>query len=152
MIQVIFVQASPPERANVVRRYYSFFVVRRVVTAACVWLFVPETLGKSLEEVNEVFGDTFVAIHIADRIEPEKLETSDHVETVEVKASREDQRTLCSSREQSVNQASCAKSCCLAYRCPGSIPVLQDAWTVTQSFNCQLVLDSYSDRAGLYCC
>ena len=56
-----------------------------VVTAAGVWFFVPETLGKSLEEVNEVFGDTFVTIHMADRIEPEKLEVSDHVESVEVK-------------------------------------------------------------------
>ena len=57
-----------------------------LVTAAWVWFFVPETLGKSLEEVNEVFGDTFVTIHMADHIEPSKLEISQHVESVELKA------------------------------------------------------------------
>jgi hypothetical protein len=44
------------------------------------------TLGSSLEEVNEVFGDTFVTIHMADQIQPGKLQVAEHVESVDVKA------------------------------------------------------------------
>ncbi len=55
-------------------------------TAVCVWFFVPETINKSLEEINEVFGDTFVTVHMSDSIPAEKLEVSAHVESVELKA------------------------------------------------------------------
>lgn len=74
IIQVILAQASPTALANVGWRYYIFFIVMNVVTAAGVWLFVPETKGKSLEEINEVFGDSFVTVHIDDHVAKEKLD------------------------------------------------------------------------------
>ena len=46
------------------RPYFIVFIVMNVVTAACVSLFVPEKLGTFLEEVNEVFEDIVVTIHI----------------------------------------------------------------------------------------
>jgi sugar porter (SP) family MFS transporter len=74
IIQVILAQASPTALANVGWRYYIFFIIMNVVTAACVWFFVPETKGKSLEEINEVFGDSFVTVHIDEYVAEEKLD------------------------------------------------------------------------------
>lgn len=86
VIQVILAQASPVALAQVSWRYYIFFIVMNFFVAMCVWFFIPETLGKSLEEINEVFGDTFVTIHMDDHIQPEKLQVTDHVESVELRA------------------------------------------------------------------
>lgn len=55
------------------RRYYSFFIVMNVLTPVLVFCFVPETFGRTLDEVNEVFGDIFVNVRMADEIDPEKL-------------------------------------------------------------------------------
>lgn len=74
VIQVILAQASPVALANIGWRYYIFFIVMNLLVALIVFLFVPETKGKSLEEVNEVFGDAFVTIHMEDLIQPQKLE------------------------------------------------------------------------------
>ncbi|GIZ39791.1 hypothetical protein CKM354_000316100 [Cercospora kikuchii] len=64
IIQVILAQASPTGLANVGWRYYIFFIVMNVVTAIAVWCWVPETSGKSLEEINELFGDTLMTDHL----------------------------------------------------------------------------------------
>lgn len=45
-----------------------------------------QTLGKSLEEVNEVFGDNFVTIKLAESIPAEKLQVSNHVKSVDLEA------------------------------------------------------------------
>ncbi|PIB00763.1 putative metabolite transport protein [Cercospora beticola] len=64
IIQIILAQASPTGLANVGWRYYIFFIVMNVVTAIAVWFWVPETSGKSLEEINELFGDTLMTDHL----------------------------------------------------------------------------------------
>lgn len=80
VIQVILAQASPTALQNFGYRYYIFFIVMNVVTAACVWFLVPETQGKSLEEINEVFGDNFVSVHMAEEVNEQKLDNAIHVE------------------------------------------------------------------------
>ncbi|KAK5167459.1 uncharacterized protein LTR77_007158 [Saxophila tyrrhenica] len=104
LVQVILAQASPTALNNVgwqvvqwlhsyrirslmtSRRYYIFFLVLNLFCAACVWFLLPETFGKSLEEVSEVFGDTFVTIHMDDAVPAEKLQVTNRVEGVELKA------------------------------------------------------------------
>lgn len=66
-----------------------------LLTAGLVWIFLPETKGKTLEEISEVFGDIFVAIHIdgdlkieqpvdnAEEAAPAKpLEDANHLEQI----------------------------------------------------------------------
>lgn len=83
IIQIILAQASPTALNNVGWRYYIFFMVMNLVTALGVYFFVPETLGKSLEEINEVFGDSFVTMHLDENVAKEKLDQA--VEQIEVK-------------------------------------------------------------------
>ncbi|PVH98352.1 general substrate transporter [Periconia macrospinosa] len=82
IIQVVLAQASPTALENVGWRYYIFFIVMNLVTALGVYFFVPETLGKSLEEINEVFGDELVTVHLDEDVAKEKLDQAVHVERV----------------------------------------------------------------------
>lgn len=65
-IQVVLAQASPVALDNVGWRYYFFFIVMNVVTGIVVYFMFPETKGKTLEEISEVFGDPFVTIHMSE--------------------------------------------------------------------------------------
>ncbi|KAI8622922.1 sugar porter family MFS transporter [Xylariaceae sp. FL1651] len=64
VIQVLLAQASPVALQNIGWRYYFFFIVLNIAIAICVYLFLPETKGKTLEEISEIFGDTFVTVHM----------------------------------------------------------------------------------------
>ncbi|KFY63654.1 hypothetical protein V497_01939 [Pseudogymnoascus sp. VKM F-4516 (FW-969)] len=68
VIQVVLAQASPTALTNVGWRYYFFFIVCNLVSAVLVFFFLPETFGKSLEEISEVFGDPFVSIHMDEQL------------------------------------------------------------------------------------
>lgn len=72
VVQVILAQASPTALANVGWRYYVFFIVMNLVVAGGVWFLLPETKGKTLEEISEVFGDTFVTLHMQEDLKIEQ--------------------------------------------------------------------------------
>ncbi|KAF5974973.1 hypothetical protein FCOIX_7945 [Fusarium coicis] len=82
IIQVVLAQASPTALANVGWRYYFFFIVMNIATLALVFFFLPETKGKSLEEISEVFGDIFVSVHMDERLD-EKSEHNVRATTIE---------------------------------------------------------------------
>lgn len=79
VIQVILAQASPVALNNVGWRYYFFFIVMNVVTGVIVYFFFPETKGKTLEEISEVFGDPFVTIHMDEDLK-KPMDEEHHVE------------------------------------------------------------------------
>lgn len=64
VIQVVLAQASPTALEKVGWRYYFFFIAMNLFTVIMVYFFLPETKGKSLEEITEVFGDVFVTLHL----------------------------------------------------------------------------------------
>lgn len=81
VIQVILAQASPVALNQVHWRYYIFFVVTNIVTAGCVWYWLPETSSRTLEEIDEVFGDNFVAaFHMDEKVDEAKLDETIQVE------------------------------------------------------------------------
>ncbi|KAI1029063.1 hypothetical protein LB504_012962 [Fusarium proliferatum] len=82
VIQVVLAQASPTALANVGWRYYFFFIAMNLTTLALVFFFLPETKGKSLEEISEVFGDIFVSVHMDERLD-EKSEQNEGATTIE---------------------------------------------------------------------
>lgn len=64
LVQIILAQASPTALSRVGWRYYIFFIVMNLVVLVCTYFFVPETSGRTLEEVNEVFGDSGPTTHL----------------------------------------------------------------------------------------
>ncbi|KAK9366879.1 general substrate transporter [Lipomyces kononenkoae] len=60
VINIILNQISPIAFANIGWRYYSVFIATNIVAAVVVFLYFPETKGKTLEEINELFGEETV--------------------------------------------------------------------------------------------
>jgi len=57
---VLISQVSPIGMARIQYRFYILFVVMNIVNALVVFFFFPETKGKSLEEMDAVFGDQII--------------------------------------------------------------------------------------------
>jgi len=57
---VLISQVSPIGMARLQYRFYILFVVMNVVNGLVVYFFFPETKGKSLEEMDAVFGDQVI--------------------------------------------------------------------------------------------
>lgn len=54
---VLFSQVSPVAMVRITWKFYVLFICLNAVSFVCILLFFPETKGKSLEEMAEVFGD-----------------------------------------------------------------------------------------------
>ena len=65
------------EIPNISDRYYSLFIATNFAAAVIYFFFLPETGGKSLEEIAEVFGDALATEHIGDIDVGKRNETDD---------------------------------------------------------------------------
>lgn len=54
---VLFSQASPKAMDTISWKFYLIFVIINALDFVAILIFFPETKGKTLEEMNEVFGD-----------------------------------------------------------------------------------------------
>ncbi|KAJ7224848.1 general substrate transporter [Mycena haematopus] len=79
---VLISQVSPIGMARLQYRFYILFVVTNIANALIVFFFFPETKGKTLEEMDEVFGDQVI---------PHALETK-QINNVQVGAEDEKSR------------------------------------------------------------
>jgi sugar porter (SP) family MFS transporter len=57
LANLIFAQVSPIALHNIGYRYFYGFMVFNIISATCFWLFFPETKGRTLEQMGELFGD-----------------------------------------------------------------------------------------------
>lgn len=64
---ICFLQSAPVAFANIGYRFYIVFIVCTVALFFIVYRWFPETAGRSLEEMAEVFGDD-VAVHLDEEI------------------------------------------------------------------------------------
>lgn len=83
VIQVFLAQASPTALENVGWRYYFLFIACNLTCSVAVYFFLPETKGKTLEEISEIFGDSFITIHMDEKMGGEGVELNEHVKDAE---------------------------------------------------------------------
>ena len=59
-VNLIFAQFSPQALTSIEFKYFYVFFVFNVIAFVCYWFFYPETKGRSLEQMDELFGDKLV--------------------------------------------------------------------------------------------
>jgi hypothetical protein len=63
----LVVQITPVAIANIRWKTYMIFFVLNIVFAIAVWLFYPETAGRSLEEIDAIFMGENDRVVVVDR-------------------------------------------------------------------------------------
>jgi MFS family permease len=56
-VNLIFAQFSPQALSKLDFKYFYVFFVFNVIAFLCYWFFYPETKGRTLEQMDEIFGD-----------------------------------------------------------------------------------------------
>lgn len=60
VINLIFAQFSPAALTKIGFRYFYVFFVFNLIAGLCYWFFYPETMGRTLEQMDVLFGDQLV--------------------------------------------------------------------------------------------
>lgn len=63
---IIISQITPVALENISWRYYNVFIAANLLGVVVYLFFLPDTKGKTLEEIGELFGDTLATAHIGD--------------------------------------------------------------------------------------
>jgi sugar porter (SP) family MFS transporter len=66
---IIFLQAAPTAFAAIGWRYYTVFIAITTLIFFAVWFYFPETKGRSLEDIGELFGDSVEPLHLHDKVD-----------------------------------------------------------------------------------
>lgn len=83
VVAIVLAQITPIAIENVHWRYYSLFIASNFAAGLIYYFFLPETKGKSLEEIAELFGDALATeqlenIHVGGK---KDLKFTKHVES-----------------------------------------------------------------------
>jgi hypothetical protein len=68
IVNLIFAQFSPEALTSIGFRYFYVFFCFNLVAAICYFVFYPETKGRTLEQIDELFGDALVPHALKDPI------------------------------------------------------------------------------------
>jgi len=86
-LNLVFAQISPTALANIGFKYFYVFFIFGVIATVCYAMFFPETKGKTLEQMDELFGDQLVPHALEDPVGAEiatgKSTMMEHVENEE---------------------------------------------------------------------
>jgi MFS family permease len=66
VVNLVFAQFSPSALTRLGFRYFYVFFVFNIVAMLCYWFFYPETKGRTLEQMDVLFGDQLVPHALAD--------------------------------------------------------------------------------------
>jgi hypothetical protein len=59
-VNLIFAQFTPSALDSVGFKYFYVFFVMNLIAMLCYYFFFPETKGRTLEQIDELFGDQLV--------------------------------------------------------------------------------------------
>lgn len=71
---IIFLQCAPEAFSTIGWKYYIVFISITTVIFFIVWLWFPETRGRSLEDIGELFGDSVEAVPMREKGHAESIE------------------------------------------------------------------------------
>ncbi|GME23727.1 hypothetical protein GTA08_BOTSDO13690 [Neofusicoccum parvum] len=63
---IVVSQITPAAMENISWKYYTVFIAANLLGVVVYVFFLPETKGKTLEEIGELFGDTLATAHIGE--------------------------------------------------------------------------------------
>ncbi|RSM06577.1 hypothetical protein CEP52_005659 [Fusarium oligoseptatum] len=66
VVAIVLSQITPVALANISWRYYALFIATNTTAGGLYYFFLPETGGKTLEEIAELFGDTLATDHLGE--------------------------------------------------------------------------------------
>lgn len=87
-VNLIFAQFSPQALTSIEFKYFYVFFCFNIIAFVCYWFFYPETKGKTLEQMDELFGDQLVPHAMQDPAAAAAAMEKDEKLHVEVHASR----------------------------------------------------------------
>lgn len=70
-LNLVFAQISPKALTNIGFKYFYVFFIFGVIATVCYIFFYPETKGKTLEQMDELFGDQLVPHALQDPLAAE---------------------------------------------------------------------------------
>jgi hypothetical protein len=85
VVNLVFAQFSPTALSAIGFRYFYVFFVFNLIALLCYWFFYPETKGRTLEQMDELFGDQLVPHALQDPEAALAME-KDHEKTSHVEA------------------------------------------------------------------
>jgi hypothetical protein len=67
LMNIIWLQSAPTAFATIGWKFYLCFIIPGTIGGVVMWVWFPDTLGRPLEEVAEIFGDKDeVAVYMRD--------------------------------------------------------------------------------------
>jgi hypothetical protein len=67
-VNLIFAQFTPDALSAVEFKYFYLFFALNLIAAVCYYFFYPETKGRTLEQIDELFGDQLVPHALEDPV------------------------------------------------------------------------------------
>lgn len=80
-LNLVLAQCAPIGLENIGFSFFFFFMAWNVVAAVCYTMFYPETKGRTLEQMDELFGDQLVP-HVLQHPEKAHMAVEDRLEEV----------------------------------------------------------------------
>ncbi|TLD18550.1 hypothetical protein PspLS_10271 [Pyricularia sp. CBS 133598] len=89
VVAIVLSQITPVALANISWRFYALFIATNLAAGVVYFFFLPETSGKSLEEIAELFGDVLatdgvktIDVEAKSRLQEETIGDAAHKERV----------------------------------------------------------------------